>query len=302
MARTKSNLSELILLKAKEILEEEHPITLRRLHYLLCSSDIKELYPNTQAMYKRLTVLTTEARKRGELSYEFFDDPTRAVHTHEGWSGIEEKIRVAVDYYSRDHWQDQPFRVECWIEKDGIINPLRETVRSWQITLRSMHGQASSSCSYAAAKTFAQYPANMPIYILYYGDQDPCGEEIPESALERVKEILTNVFHAERKITLIRLGFNPSDFDAYGIESIEPKTKDSLLKKYLEKYGPNARFAEVDSLPKDVLTGRINGTMEKLLDVYHSREAWEASIAKEEEEKLVVIEALRDKGLYNELQ
>ena len=298
MMKRKSDLSKLILDTARTILEEEHPITVRRLHYLLCSSEIAACYPNTPQMYEKLLGLVTKARKNRSLSYEFFDDPTRAVHKYGGWESIGNCVQSVVDCYVRDRWQDQPFRAEIWVEKDGLLGVLRKTARNWQMTLRSMHGQASSTCAYEIAKTFAGYPSIL-IYVLYYGDQDPAGEDSTQrigTSEGHLEEGVQNRAHHLSETS----GLQPRGLQKHASNPSNQRRRTNFSTKYFEKHGPDAKFAEVDSLPEEELVGRINRTMGELLGLFESEEAWKASVAKEAEEKLSVVAALTVADLYHE--
>jgi len=298
MARKKSELSQRILEVAKEILEEQYPITKRRLHYLIVHSRIADVYSNTQEMYQKLCTLTTKACKDGELEYYYFDDPTRAIHHARGWSNIGESVKATTDYYHRNRWQDQYCRIECWVEKDGLISVLKPTTDEMQLTLRSMHGQSSSTAVFQTARTFSEYPEDMPIHIMLYGDFDPAGEAIQGSAVKRVKEILEKKFDTQRDITVHLLGFREEDFEVCDVDSIDTKLKpsDPMLLKWKQKYGEDARFAEVDALPRDILIGRLTDAAYELIDA----KAWDASVEKEAEEKERTIEVLREAGLYQD--
>jgi hypothetical protein len=258
-------INQFILDTAFAILDENYPITVRRLHYLLAGR-IPTIYKNTHEQYNTLCRLTTVARKSGVLPYELFDDPTRITYSPLAWESLAEYVEFATTAYARNKWQDQPNRCEVWIEKDGLLSVFQPICRELQVTLRSMHGQCSNTGCYAAAKTLAEMPEDVEIHILYFGDQDPTGEQIPKSAKLRTQDILKKKFGQDRILIFDRLGFNYEDFAEHNIESIDEKPADKLLKAYLEKYGPNAKFAEVDSLPTDVLIGRVEKAVAALID------------------------------------
>jgi hypothetical protein len=260
MANKLTEDNQLILHTAMQVLEENHPVTARRLHYLL-AGEIPSVYKNTLVQYNTLLRLITNARKRGTLDYEMLDDPSRVVVRPVKWSSVEAYATSARHWYERDRWQNLSERFEVWVEKDTVLSVFRPICSELQLTLRSMHGQASNTACYTAAKTFSEVPENIPITVLYFGDQDPNGESIPASAKERTEDILVKRFGQYRDLNFNRLGFNYEDFDVYGIESIDEKPNDKQLRKYLDKYGKDAKFAELDSLPTDVLVGRVRAAV-----------------------------------------
>jgi len=290
MARSKSVETQLILATAKQLLEQEGKCTARRLHYLLCGSEIAAVYPNTLKQYNKMLSIITAARKEGILSYELFDDPTRATFVPVSWKNASEYGESVSQWYTRDRWQDQDCRVTLAVEKDSLLSVCRTLARELQITLMSCHGQASSSCCYGLAKTFSECPEEMPQVILGLFDADPAGWCIPESMLERVHDILRKQFYTERDIRYERLGFNPEDFDVCNIDSIETKLKpsDPMLIKYNARFGKNARHAEVDALSKDILLTRIQDAVDGWVD----QEKWNAHSTLEDVEKARVLEVL----------
>lgn len=252
---------------AKAVLEDNPGSTLRRLHYLLCSNAdaVAVGYQNTKSDYDSLGRWCTDARRSGELEYDLFSDPTRSSHSINKWLNPADFSESVRDWYTRDRWIGQKFRAELWVEKDGLIGVLRDVARRWQITLRSLHGQASLTACWEIANAFYFYD-DVPIHIFHYGDFDPSGEKIPEACLTEVQRILKSKLQCERDIRYELLGFKSTDFDECNIESIDPKPGDSLLKAFYEKYGEDVRFAEVDALSKDILIGRVDDRLQQLVD------------------------------------
>jgi hypothetical protein len=279
-----------ILRLAQAVLEENPGSTLRRLHYLLCSNEeaVSVGYKNTPKDYASLTAWCTKARKAGDLEYSLFHDPTRAVHTTPTWIDPADFAGSVREWYERDRWINQNLRAELWSEKDGLLGVLRGVAMRWQITLRSLHGQASSTACYEIAKSFYEYGENMPIYVFHEGDFDPSGESIPEACLTHVRLILETKFHCERDIRFELIGFRSTDFEECNIESIDPKPKDLLLKAFREKYGEDVRFAEVDALPKEILIGRVDARLQELVDM----DLWNESGEIETAEKAQIVSAL----------
>jgi hypothetical protein len=279
-----------ILRLAQAVLSENPGSTLRRLHYLLCSNEeaVAVGYKNTPKDYAALTTWCTQARKAGELEYSLFHDPTRAVHYTPTWTDTADYAESVRALYERDRWTDQNFRAELWSEKDGLLGVLRDVAARWQITLRSLHGQASSTACWDIANSFYKYGGDMPIYVFHEGDFDPSGESIPSACLSHVRHILETKFYCERDIRFELIGFRSSDFDECNIESIDPKPKDLSLKAFRDKYGEDVRFAEVDALPKEILIGRVDERLEQLVDM----NLWNEHGERETVEKAQIVSAL----------
>ena len=217
-----------------------------------------------------------------------FHDPTRAVHKAITWTDPADFAGSVREWYERDRWTNQNLRAELWSEKDGLLGVLQDVADRWQITLRSLHGQASSTACWEIARTFYRYGEDMPIYVFHEGDFDPSGESIPAACLTHVRLILETKFHCERDIRFELIGFRSTDFDECNIESVEPKSKDLLLKAFYEKYGEDVRFAEVDALDKSILIGRVDDRLQELVDM----NLWNASGEIETAEKAQIVSVL----------
>jgi hypothetical protein len=285
-------LKSYILEVAKEILMEDNPISLRRLHYLLVGK-IKAVYANTHDNYDDLCIWTAEARKKGTLDYSWFCDETRTVEAPYASDNAAHYASMMLQHgYHRDRFQNQPFRIELWVEKDTVLSVVRETCSELQITLRSMHGQASNSMCYQAATDWEAYDPDVAIHILVYTDLDCDGLlTIPVSAQERTQTILTDFKDSDRKVTWHRLGFNYEDFLACGIESIEAKTDSKMLPKYL-KVIPDGKCSELEALSKTEMVSRIHNKVIELLDSEGDMKAWLASDAIEAKEKKQLMKLL----------
>jgi hypothetical protein len=279
-----------ILELVKQILEDESPVSVRRLHYRCVSLAASQggWYENTQKEYNNLGTLTTRWRKQHVIKYKLISDETRTKKVPVVWVGVPAFVDSVKYWYERDCWQDQTFRVEVWVEKDTLLSVLEGTCSKWQLVLRSLHGNPSITCCYEIAKTIAkQYPKEMPVYVLYVGDHDVNGVSIPKTTLSSVRDVLEGRFNVCNKTLNFELiGFRPDDFEVCNIESIDPKQiseKDKAGKvrkqEFDDKYG--ARYAEVDALPREILTDRIEAFMESNVDLPQ----WKKSKSLEAEEQ-----------------
>ena len=164
-----------------------YQVTLRWLFYRLLQDG---LYHDKKD-YKDFIRLQSVARK------SFYDgwrpdtlaDATREVIIQgDGWSSAAEWIRaIGEAEYREVIWHSQKYYIEVWFEAAAMIAQFRHYVDD--IPLFSFHGECSIAPKWAAAKrleyAFEQY--QLPIVVLYFGDDDPKGQEIPENAIKDVK-------------------------------------------------------------------------------------------------------------------
>src|SRR5215208_6124134 len=69
---------------AREVLEEQHPMTLRQVHYRLVSRD-DIVHPNTVNAYDTLSGWLRDDRLAGDIRWEWMEDRMRVARGWKGW-------------------------------------------------------------------------------------------------------------------------------------------------------------------------------------------------------------------------
>lgn len=166
----------------------DNDITLRALHYRLVSL---HGFPNTIPHYKRVIGAMTAARWEGLLSFNNFVDhdrkklgETKYLETsvddqiEEG----KESIEFWMNYYSKNRWENQSSYVEVWIEKKALISAFKDVCVNNNVALCPCKGYPSLTFLNEAAERFqdAVREGKGPV-MLYFGDYDPSGEDIPRN-------------------------------------------------------------------------------------------------------------------------
>jgi hypothetical protein len=104
----------------------------------MSGSDGRKLYPGTDInSYRSLKELIRTARISGELDDDCFIDNKRILLEGEtnGWENIEEYMRPHnPHHYERNRWQDQPDRIQVWLEKDTLRGLIASICRKWDVT------------------------------------------------------------------------------------------------------------------------------------------------------------------------
>jgi hypothetical protein len=251
---------------ALKYLSEDTPITVRRLHYLLVSDPdaVGAGYENSHECYRSLDKRMKEAHERNPWEEEYisplcFVDETRTTVAQSGWSSLSEFANAYSQSFDYDMWQNQPRIVEVLIEKDGVLSVLRPICSEHQVYLRSLHGQSSITLACDVAKRFADaWLKGKTCTVLYGGDHDPSGYCIEESMRSKIAEYADRCFQSEIEIDWRRWALLEDDFAKHGIASLDPKEDDKNLPAFYARFGSEAQFAEMDSLPTDELQKRVD--------------------------------------------
>jgi hypothetical protein len=259
----------------KELLSELNPMTLRQLHYAIFSRDEID-YTNTKKDYRRLSRVTTDARRAyraweleddegdpPELSFpgSWIVDETREAERVNVWENAAGYIDTVKRCYRRDNWQDQENYCEIWSEKATVLSSIRPIANKWGITLRVCHGFGSTGMESDTGLLFERVGEDKEITVFYLGDHDPSGHCIEEDIHRRVEA------SSGRHFDMVRLAIHPEDISLFNLPPQMIKDTDTRARSFREKYGDSAATIELDALPVDELRNRIEDAVQELLDM-----------------------------------
>lgn len=167
-------------------------LTIRGLHYQLVSRGMT----NDIQHYKRVVAATGVARWDGRIAFDAFSDRDRslATFTEAEPSVLEDKIEQAKEQvglwmrsYHLNRWENQPYYPEVFIEKKALEGVFYKPCIRHDVALGACKGYPSLTFLHDAANRFkeAEKRGQQPI-IIYFGDYDPSGEDIPRALKENI--------------------------------------------------------------------------------------------------------------------
>lgn len=183
-------------------------LTIRALHYQLVSRGMT----NTLQHYKRVVAAMEVARWDGLVDFEAFSDRDRAMvgMTKAEATDLEEKqaeakqqVRAWMRSYRKNRCENQPYYPEILIEKKALEGVFAKPCREWDVAVGACKGYPSLTFLYDLSERMrdAKNEGKQPI-ILYFGDYDPSGEDIPRSIGENLDKF--GVYGVEiRRIALM---------------------------------------------------------------------------------------------------
>ncbi len=195
MTKIKSDFSKnWIIENAVEICEQydKGVLTLRALHYQLVgrgmTNDIKH--------YKKVVMSMIDARWENVISFDTFSDLDRVMigNTDYEKTNVEDKASQAkrqvglwMTSYRKNRWENQDIYPEVFIEKKALQGVFQQKCTEWNVSLGACKGYPSLTFLYEASLRFKEAVSNGKIpVILYFGDYDPSGEDIPRSIQENL--------------------------------------------------------------------------------------------------------------------
>lgn len=178
---------------------EDGILTLRALHYQLVGLGMT----NDIQHYKRVVVAMIDARWQGTISFEKFSDLDRTMvgetkyETTDVYSQIDQgktQVRLWIQSYGKNRWENQPIYPEVFIEKKALQGVFQDVCKEWNVALGACKGYPSLTFLHEAYTRFsnAEREGKIPV-ILYFGDYDPSGEDIPRSIKENLQKFGVDV-------------------------------------------------------------------------------------------------------------
>ena len=267
MARNKWERTKKLIEESREILLNDHPMTIRQLFYRLVS---KGVLNNDRASYQKISRIMTDAREEGEIPYDWIVDRSKVEYQPKVWDNLEQYLRVVTIAYRKDYWNDQPFHIEVWLEKDSLTGAVLEICKSYGVPLRAHRGFCSTTKKYEIAKRFREI--DKPKVIFYIGDHDSSGVDIERDLSVSLEKYGTFDF------TIQRLAILPEDIRLFNLPPLRVKDSDPRTKRFKTKYGNDV--VEADALPPYELRSRV----ENAICSYIDWSTWERTIQAEEAE------------------
>lgn len=174
---------------------EKGVLTLRGLHYQLVSIGMT----NSIKHYKRVVSAMIDARWAGLVDFDAFSDLDRAMvgetkyEETNLYSSVEEgkkAIKDWMDIYYKNRWENQIYYPEVFIEKKALQGVFQKPCYRYNVALGACKGYPSLTFLNEAATRFkqAESQGKIPV-IIYFGDYDPSGEDIPRAIEENIKKL-----------------------------------------------------------------------------------------------------------------
>jgi hypothetical protein len=233
-----------------EVLEAEHPITLRALFYRLVS---RGALAKIELAYKSLGRYLCRLRNDGVVPWEYVIDNTRKIAVTPTFASTRSALGAIRRIYRRDPWVDQPIVMFVMTEKDAIAGILSQETERYAIPLAVVRGFSSQTFLHLIAERIAD--CGKPAVILYFGDHDPSGLAVQTSA-----ERLLRRWAPLADITIERLAVTPEQIVTFNLTTRPTKKSDSRSKTFI------GDSVEVDALPMAELRRLVREAIERQLD------------------------------------
>lgn len=182
-----------IIKNALDEIQDYEPgvLTIRALHYRLVGRGMT----NSQQHYKRVVAAMIKARWEGLVPFNTFSDHEREVlglteyeptSVELAQARAQRQIAAWMNSYNKNLWENQQYYLEIWIEKKALQGTFEPITRELNVALAPCKGYPSLTFLNDAAARFEDAGHTHRNKILYFGDYDPSGEDIPRSIEENL--------------------------------------------------------------------------------------------------------------------
>jgi len=257
-------------------------LTLRGIYYQFVSrdwfpeswKDPKTGSTNNEKSYDKLGNIIADGRLAGLIDWDGVVDRTRQVRELNSWRNPQTIVKACSEQFRLDKWANQDHYIEVWVEKDAALGSIETVCNENFVPYMSCRGYASASEIWTAGHNrFKPRVHKKKCHVLYLGDHDPSGLDMPRDLQERL-DMFTR---APGGVSLERLALNMDQVDQYNPPPNPTKMTDSRAAKYVEEYGETCW--ELDALDPVVIRDLIQNAIDQYKDV----DRWQEALDEEKE-------------------
>ena len=253
-----------IIENAVDVLSNYEPgiLTIRGLHYQLVSRGMT----NDIQHYKRVVAATGQARWDGIISFGAFSDRERSMACNtqsddtiyeDEVMNAKKQIKLWANNYYLNRWENQPIYPEVLIEKKALEGVFYKTCMTNGVALGACKGYPSLTFLHDISFRIkeAEYRGKQPI-ILYFGDYDPSGEDIPRALRENLIQLGCN-----EELEVRRICLNEDQVIDWGLPPAPTKDTDSR-----SVHWTGLGQVELDAVKPEKLMNLLQGAIDEVFD------------------------------------
>jgi hypothetical protein len=277
----------------EEYARQGFDLTLRQLYYQFISRDLfpeawadEDGVKNRQRNYDRLGTIISRAREGGLVDWNHIKDRGRRLSAFPHYNNDQDFVenRLTQGFFL-DMWEDQPKRVEVWVEKEALLQVIESAADRYDVPVFATKGYMSSSAAWEAGHgRFLRYAQRQQsVVIVHLSDHDPSGINMTEDIQERLSLYSRRLKDSQRvaEITVERLALTMDQVQEYAdagnpLPPNPAKEQDPRFRSYENQYGDTSW--ELDAINPPQIVSMVRERIREHLDedVYVARREEEA--------------------------
>lgn len=255
-------------------------LTVRQLYYQFVALGLLD---SGQKVYRRVVDAVSKARLSGAFPFGWIVDRTRtceASNAFENKDDVDDALDEAAMWtkqmpyvcLKRDRWYRQPKYVTVGVEKEALAGVFEKPCKDLGVGLFVFRGYSSLSALYQLVQNLSAAAGEGvdEAVMLYYGDHDPDGFEIPRAAARSVRQIARVTGEHIPPVRWERVALNMDQIEEFNPPAFGAKMTSSRYQGYVDEQGTDDAW-ELDALRPDVLQRLIREHVEAEFDqdIYH---------------------------------
>ncbi len=257
--RTKAQVEQLDR-QIVEVLQEDHPQSVRHVFYRMTDPRLDEPVPKTDHGspngYRMVWHRLKELRRSGDVPYWWITDATRRGYHVSTYANGADFLRAHAAAYRGDLWAQAGAYVEVWAESRSIAGVIEDDCEALAVSLYPAGGFSSITLAYEAAEQIADQinGSGKPAHIVYVGDHDPAGVLIDRSIEAELRRHLP----ASVDLTFHRLAITEAQISGYDLPTKPRKPGERRALHVRET-------VEAEAMPAGVLRALLRAVVESFL-------------------------------------
>jgi len=255
-------------------------LTVRQLYYRLVATG---RIASSQKEYKRIVATLSKARLDGDFPLDWLLDRTRSVGSG-SFTYNSDDVDVALEasgdvvrglpeeMLGRARWMGQKTHISVWVEKEALAGVFEAPCAALGVGMFACKGYPSLSSLYqwvlqTARALYANDGGMHRVRILYFGDHDPDGFEIPRSAVRNVNRIVDLTNSILPVVQLDRVALNMDQILEFNPPPFPAKLTSARYNSYIAEHDTDDAW-ELDALDPPDLDRMIRDEIAEWFDVY----------------------------------
>jgi hypothetical protein len=262
-----SSKRDIIVAQALKVIEQYTTrLTVRQIYYRLVSAHTIE---NRVSEYQAVVNALTYARLNGVIDYSSIEDRTRAFiggdHSYESpeqhFNDAKRYFETSSEYFQYPLWMNQPNYVEVWLEKQALAALFEQVTNKYKVRLAPCRGYPSLTFLWEGAEHLKRIQ-DREIKILYFGDFDPSGLDIPRYIESR---FTNDLGISTENMSFGKIAITAEQIEKYDIPPMPVKMTDSRGAAFAAEHGANSAV-ELDAIEPNVLQDIIKNAIVHFMD------------------------------------
>ena len=238
-----------------DVLQEDHPMTVRQVFYQLV---VRDVIDKTEEQYQGTVIrLLTEMRMDGTVPFAWIVDESRPRTGTRTFNSIADAARDTAKFYRRSALKEAEDYIEIWSEKQALSGIIWDEASTYDVPVLVSKGMPSLTQMYGTAcLVHRAAKAGKATYIYQFGDHDPSGVLIPETLKRRLKQFCSDLRCPAPHV--IRVSLTAEQISEFNLPTRPTKR---VGNRHANKFEGDS--VELDALPSAELRRLVRASIEE---------------------------------------